>query len=142
MTEPLHTTLHRTAKYFMDSGRAQTAEEAMDLLKSYGLTIAVGPEIHTSPAAQIALLTLVNLGRRTFLGGVEVVGLESAPFSRLPRTGADARRRSIGARRTPGSGPPTGLAYRRDWLGRESRHWSPGVAHHLARLACRRSSAT
>jgi hypothetical protein len=80
MTEPLHTSLHRTAKYFMDSGRAQTAEEAMDLLESFGLTIACGPEIRTSPAAQIALLTLVNLARRTFLAGVEIVGLGDAPI--------------------------------------------------------------
>jgi hypothetical protein len=79
MTEPLHISLHRTAKYFMDSGRVQTTEEAMDLLKSFGLTIAVGPEIRTSPAAQIALLTLVNLARRTFLAGVEIVGLADAP---------------------------------------------------------------
>ena len=80
MTEPLHISLHRTAKYFMDSGRVQTTEEAMDLLKSFGLTIAVGPEIRTSPAAQIALLTLVNLARRTFLAGVEIVGLADAPI--------------------------------------------------------------
>lgn len=79
MTEPLHTSLHRTAKYFMDSGRAQTTEEAMDLLKSFGLTIVVGPEIQTSAAAQVALLTLVNLARRTFLAGVEIVGLAYAP---------------------------------------------------------------
>jgi len=79
MIEPLHISLHRTAKYFMDSGRVQTTEEAMDLLKSFGLTIAVGPDIQTSQAAQIALLTLVNLARRTFLAGVEIVGLADAP---------------------------------------------------------------
>ncbi|MBP2157488.1 MULTISPECIES: hypothetical protein [Asticcacaulis] len=79
MTEPLHTSLHRTAKYFMDSGRVRTTEEAMDLLKSFGLTIVCGPEIRASPAAQIALLTLVNLARRTFLAGVEIVGLEDVP---------------------------------------------------------------
>lgn len=79
MTEPLHISLHRTAKYFMDSGRVQTTEEAMDLLKSFGLTIAIGPEIQTSQAAQAALLTLVNLARRTFLAGVEIVGLADAP---------------------------------------------------------------
>ncbi|MBX3455581.1 hypothetical protein [Ferrovibrio sp.] len=79
MTEPLHISLHRTAKYFMDSGRVQTTEEAMDLLKTFGLTIAVGPEIQTSQAAQVALLTLVNLARRTFLAGVEIVGLVDAP---------------------------------------------------------------
>jgi hypothetical protein len=79
MTEPLHTSLHRTAKYFMDSGRAQTTEEAMGILESFGLTIVAGPEIRTSQASQIALLTLVNLARRTFLGGVEVVGVDDVP---------------------------------------------------------------
>ncbi|WP_269514472.1 hypothetical protein [Brevundimonas subvibrioides] len=79
MTEPLHSRFNRTAKYFMDNGRAQTAEEAMGLLESFGLTIAVGPEIRSSPAAQIALLTLVNLARRTFLGGVHVVGPLDVP---------------------------------------------------------------
>nr|WP_298681677.1 hypothetical protein [uncultured Dongia sp.] len=78
MTKPLHETMHRTAKYFMDNGRAKTADEAVALLKSYGLNIAVGPEIQSNAAAQIALLTLVNLARRTFLGGVSVVGLGEA----------------------------------------------------------------
>lgn len=69
-----HTSLHRTAKYFMDSGRVATHEEAVDLLKSYGLTVYVGSEVTRSQHHQTALLTLVNVARRTFLGGVEVVG--------------------------------------------------------------------
>jgi hypothetical protein len=80
MTEMLHTSLHRTAKYFMDSGRVQTTEAAMNLLRTFGLTIAVGPEVRTSPSAQIALLTLVNLTRRTFLAGIEIVGLVDSPI--------------------------------------------------------------
>lgn len=80
MDVPLHTTLHRTAKVFMDDGRAATEDEAMALLRSFGLTIRVGPEIHDRPDAQIALLTLVNLARRTLLGGVEVVGVGEAPL--------------------------------------------------------------
>ncbi|MEJ8570412.1 hypothetical protein [Microbaculum marinum] len=78
MNQQLHTTLHRTAKYFMDSGRARSPEEAMNLLQTFGLTVVVGPEITISRDAQIALLTLVNLARRTFLAGVEVIGLGSA----------------------------------------------------------------
>jgi hypothetical protein len=70
--------LHRTAKYFMDSGRAASYEEALALLRSYALCIKVGPEISTSRDHQIALLTLVNVSRRTFLGGVHVVGLPHA----------------------------------------------------------------
>lgn len=38
-------TLHRTAKVFMDNGRAASPEEAMALLEGFGLTVMVGPEI-------------------------------------------------------------------------------------------------
>lgn len=71
--------LHRTAKYFMDDGRAETYDEAMNLLKRFGLIIYVGPEIAVSAHHQAALLTLINLARRTLLAGVEVVGLPDAP---------------------------------------------------------------
>jgi hypothetical protein len=75
-----HTKLHRTAKYFMDSGQAVTVEAAMNVLRGFGLAIHAGPEVADSTAHQIALLTLVNLARRTFLGGVEVVGVAGAPL--------------------------------------------------------------
>lgn len=71
--------LHRTAKYFMDSGRAETHEQAMEMLKRFGLTICVGPEIVDASDQQTALLTLINLARRTFLAGVDVIGLPLAP---------------------------------------------------------------
>jgi len=71
-----HSTLHRTAKYFMDSGKVASHEEALGLLQSFGLSIAVSPEAVATPNGQIALLTLVNLARRTFLAGIEVSGLE------------------------------------------------------------------
>jgi hypothetical protein len=76
MTTPIdHTKLHRTAKYFMDNGRASSHEEALALLQRFGLTIHVGAEIATSALHQAALLTLVNLARRTLLGGIEIVGI-------------------------------------------------------------------
>ncbi|WP_407123439.1 hypothetical protein [Bradyrhizobium sp. STM 3561] len=79
-------TLHRGAKYFMDSGRAATHDEAMAMLRSFGLTIQVDASIASSHEEQIALLTLVNVARRSFLGGVEVVGLPDAkPLTRLTR---------------------------------------------------------
>jgi hypothetical protein len=71
-------TLHRGAKYFMDSGRAASHDEAMALMRSFGLSIHVGDEISRSPHQQVALLTLVNVARRTFLAGVDVVGLPDA----------------------------------------------------------------
>lgn len=70
--------LHRTAKYFMDNGRAETHEEAVSILERFGLTIRVGPEIANSIHQQTALLTLINVARRTLLGGVEIVGLPNA----------------------------------------------------------------
>jgi hypothetical protein len=79
-------TLHRGAKYFMDSGRATTHSEAMALLQSFGLTIHVSASIATSRNEQVALLTLVNVARRTFLAGIEVIGLPDAkPLTRLAR---------------------------------------------------------
>src|SRR4051812_26296269 len=46
------TTLHRTAKYFMDNGRAVTHEAAMRLLGQFGLTVRVGAEVARSAAHQ------------------------------------------------------------------------------------------
>jgi hypothetical protein len=57
-------TLHRGAKYFMDSGRAATHDEAMALLQSFGLTIHVSGSIALSLDEQVALLTLVNIRTR------------------------------------------------------------------------------
>ena len=70
-----HTNLHRAAKIFMDSGRVKTHEEAMELLEKFGLTICVGEDIAYSEAYQTALLTLVNVARRTLLGGIDVLGI-------------------------------------------------------------------
>jgi hypothetical protein len=70
--------LHRTAKYFMDSGRAGSHDEAMRLLAGFGLTIYVGPDIVGSIHHQNALLTLVNMASRTLLAGVDVAGLPDA----------------------------------------------------------------
>jgi hypothetical protein len=75
-----HETLHRTAKYFMDSGQATSYEQAMRMLCGFGLYIEVGPEIATSKDHQIALMTLVNTARRTFLGGVHVISAPNIPL--------------------------------------------------------------
>ncbi|MAU94328.1 thiamine biosynthesis protein ThiF [Jiella pacifica] len=72
-TDPDH--LHRTAKYFMDSGRAATADDAVDMLSRFGLAIRVDPATVTTVNGQVGLLTLVNAARRTMLGGIEVEGV-------------------------------------------------------------------
>ena len=69
-------TLHRGAKIFMDAGTAETHEEAMAILMSFGLNCLVGLEIISSPTLQAALLTAVNLANRSFLGGVTVHGID------------------------------------------------------------------
>ena len=72
--------LHRTAKYFMDTGRAKSAEEAIGILKNFGLYVVAGDEVRNSRDHQIALLSLVNLARRTFLRGVHVVNAPCSPL--------------------------------------------------------------
>lgn len=70
--------LNRSVKLAMDSGEAATPEEALGLFRQYRLRINVGPDIAQSPTKQAALLTAVNVGRRCFLGGVEVAGCPDA----------------------------------------------------------------
>lgn len=83
-----HSTLHRTAKFFMDSGRAASHEEALALLQSFGLSVVVGAEAARTRDGQVALLTLVNLARRTLLAGIEVAGIGSEPLL-VPLADAD-----------------------------------------------------
>ena len=86
---PDHTQLHRTAKYFMDDGRAATAGDAIAMLSRFGLTVAVDPAIARTVNGQIALLTLVNAARRTLLGGIEIVGDIDCPvLTRLATEGS------------------------------------------------------
>ena len=75
-----HTQLHRTAKYFMDSGRAETHEDAVRLLQSFGLSIRIDARTAATVNGQVALLTLVNAARRTFLAGIEIAGLPNIPL--------------------------------------------------------------
>ena len=62
-----HRSLHRTAKYFMDIGRANSPREALDILKRFGLSIKISENAARTYNGQLALLTLVNLARRTLL---------------------------------------------------------------------------
>jgi hypothetical protein len=81
MTWPSADQIHRTAKVLIDSGLAMTPDEARRHLESLMLQVAVGAELGTDPAAQAALATIVNAGRRAFLGGVEVVLDDDAVLS-------------------------------------------------------------
>lgn len=130
--------LHRTAKYFMDNGRAATAEGAMEMLSRFGLSISIDAETAASINGQIALLTLVNTARRTMLGGVEVEGVGETPVLTMLATARmlrDAvhelggtcveRARADWPRAMIGAGlPPIGTAptWRLQWAG-----WRGGV---------------
>ena len=62
------------------AARWRRTRAAMDLLGHFGLTIHAGAEVQYSAAHQTALLTLVNVARRTLLAGVEIIGLaDGAP---------------------------------------------------------------
>lgn len=95
-----HSTLHRTAKYFMDNGRAESPEAAVGMLRAFGLTILAGAEVAHSASHQTALLTLVNVASRTLLGGVEVVGLPDVPSvsAVAPGRSLEAAVRELGGR--------------------------------------------
>jgi len=73
-------TLHRGVKMALDNGEAQTVEAAYALFASYRMAIGLGPGAELSRAAQSAVLTMVNTGRRALLGGAEVVGNLDAPL--------------------------------------------------------------
>jgi hypothetical protein len=66
--------LHRGVKMALDSGEASTLDEAYAIFSAYRVTLCVGPEVLSSRAHQAAVLSLVNAGRRSFLGGIEVYG--------------------------------------------------------------------
>jgi hypothetical protein len=75
-----HENMHRTAKLFMDNGKAATQADAIDMLAGFGLGVRISREAQGTRNGQIALLTLVNAARRTFLGGVEVQDVCDAPL--------------------------------------------------------------
>jgi hypothetical protein len=67
-------TLNRTMKLAMDEGRVGSVEEAKTLFESFRLRVHVSPGFSASPAAESAVLTLLNAAPKTFLGGVQLVG--------------------------------------------------------------------
>ena len=79
MIETAHTriaiSLNRLVKLAMDTGEAQTLEDAHRLFRGYCLAVSVGNDVGHSRTHQAALLTIVNSARRCLLGGIEVIGV-------------------------------------------------------------------
>ena len=72
--------LHRHLKLALDTGEVASLEEAESLFDSYRLGIVVGSRVAHSATLQAAVLTAVNTGRRSFLGGVCVDGTLDVPL--------------------------------------------------------------
>jgi hypothetical protein len=73
----------RLAKILVDN-EGVSFDEAQRRLRALTLEIVIAPDA-ASPAAHAAVLTAVSVGRRTFLGGIRVVGTLDQPlYSALP----------------------------------------------------------
>lgn len=64
--------LSRLVKLLIDSGKANSPEHAEALLSGLSACILVQDELLNLPHVQVALLTLVNCGSRTLLGGIAI----------------------------------------------------------------------
>ena len=85
MTEQISAnSLHRLVKQAIDSGVAASLAEAEALFRGYRLTVEFDPTCPADPVQQATLLTTVALGRRVFLGGVEVTGPLDTPLVQTP----------------------------------------------------------
>ena len=148
--------MHRGAKMFMDSGEAVDYAAALATLGGFRLAIAVTPAALGTRSGQIALLTTVNVARRTFLGGVFVSGcadVECLTLLTVARTMCAAVTEMGGHHAEhPADGmptliigeaeaPPAGRGLRMTWRG-----WSGGVVRRVKRewvtmtIACWRRS--
>ena len=72
--------LHRLVKYALDSGAANSIEDAQTIFQSYRITLSIGAVEAACPLNQTVLLTAVALSRRVFLGGVIVEGSVAEPL--------------------------------------------------------------
>lgn len=72
--------LHRLMKQALDSGTVESVEAAERLFEGYRLSVAIDPVDAENPAHQAALLTIVALASRVFLGGVYVSGVPNTPL--------------------------------------------------------------
>lgn len=74
MSNEIIDTLNRTAKLFLDTGAAASIEEAIAKLSTFTMHLTIDAEAAASPTHQATLLTALNCGVRTLLGGVTVDG--------------------------------------------------------------------
>ena len=73
--------LHRSIKLALDSGEASSYEMAHQIFSQYQVALEIGPNVAQSATLQAAVLTVVNVARRCFLGGVNVSGYTDFPLT-------------------------------------------------------------
>jgi len=88
--------LHRLVKLALDTGEAASIEDAEKLFSRYRLAVMAGADTAVSQTRQAALLTIVNAGRRSLLGGVEVEGIADMPLL-LPIAGCSTLAEAVAA---------------------------------------------
>src|SRR2546427_12269751 len=101
--------LPRLTKLAIDTGEVSTIEAAIARFRGYQLAVSIGELGASNPIHQTTLLTLVNLARRCFLGGVQVAGVLDVPLLcdlPLGKTLKDAVKR-LGGRLAGESAPET-----------------------------------
>ena len=76
--------LHRTVKLALDSGEADSVDDAVHIFAAYRLQLVLGPDVADNAGLQAAALTAVNCAARTLLGGVTVVGAQGPLRVTLP----------------------------------------------------------
>ena len=81
MSDEIIDALNRTAKLFIDTGTAASVEDAMAKLTTFTMHLTIDAAAAASPTHQVALLTALNCGLRSLLGGVTVDGALEAPLA-------------------------------------------------------------
>lgn len=91
--------LNRLVKIALDTGEADSIEEAERIFSDYRMQIVLGPDVSASPVLQAALLTAVNCSVRSLLGGVSVIGATGLLRVSLPGSASlEQAVRALGAR--------------------------------------------
>jgi len=106
--------ISRLAKILVES-EGITFGEAEARLSGLTLEVVVGPDAVT-PAAHAAILTAVNVGHRTFIGGVRVVGAVDQPINSALPLRAKTLREAV---REIGASDFEGVALQRIVIGRQ-----------------------
>lgn len=82
--EAMSEAMNRLLKIALDTGQADSLEEAERIFAGHRVQIVVGPDAVENPVLQAAALTAVNSAVRAFLGGVTVVGMRGPLRISLP----------------------------------------------------------